>query len=297
MHSSLETSASAGPAEPFGYCLNTSTIRGAKLPLAKEIEIAANAGFGAIEPWIEEIEAHVRGGGSPRDLRKQIEDAGLKVAGAVGFAEWIVADSHRRSAGLDQMRRDMDLVAQIGGRFIASPAVGAQRPEDHRPELNEIAERYRAILELGQRTGVTPALELWGFSKSLSRLSEVVYCAAEAAHPSACLLLDSYHLYKGGSDFAAVHLLSGAALPVFHINDYPALPDRAQIDDSHRVYPGDGVAPLGDLFRTLAAIGFRGFLSVELFNPQYWKQPAEKVAKTAIEKTRSAVRKAMSKSD
>lgn len=294
MHSTVETSAPANPVEPFGYCLNTSTIRGAKLPLTEEIEVAAKAGFGAIEPWIEEIEAHVQSGGSLNDLRKQIEDGGLKVAGAVGFAEWIVSDSRRRVAGLERMRRDMDLVAQIGGRFIASPAVGAQKPEDHRPELNEIAERYRAILELGERTGITPALELWGFSKTLSRLSEVIYCAAEAAHPGACLLLDSYHLYKGGSDFAAVHLLSGGALPVFHINDYPAMPDRARIDDSNRVYPGDGVAPLGALFRTLDAIGFRGFLSVELFNPGYWQQPADAVAKTAIEKTRGAVRNAMS---
>lgn len=283
------------PAEPFGYCLNTSTIRGAKLPLTREIELAAKAGFGAIEPWIEEIEAHLQAGGSLADLRRQIEDAGLKVAGAVGFAEWIVSDPQRRARGLEQMRHDMALVASIGGRFIASPAIGAHRPEDEKPELNQIAERYRAILELGEQTGVTPVLELWGFSQTLSRLSEVIYCAAEAAHPRACLLLDSYHLYKGGSDFAALRLLSGGVLPVFHINDYPASPARDQIDDSHRVYPGDGVAPLGDLFRTLSAIGFRGFLSVELFNPTYWQQPAEQVAKTSLEKTRAAVRAALSK--
>ena len=280
--------------EPFGYCLNTSTIRGARLPLSREIEIAAAAGFGAIEPWMEEIEAHLQAGGSLQDLRRQIEDAGLKVAGAVGFAEWIVSDPKRRAQGLERMRHDMELLAGIGGRFIASPAIGAHRLEDEEPELNEIAERYRAILELGEQTGVTPVLELWGFSQTLSRLSEVIYCATEAAHPRACLLLDSYHLYKGGSDFSGLQLLSGAALPVFHINDYPASPARAQIDDSHRVYPGDGVAPLGDLFRTLNAIGFRGFLSVELFNPIYWQQPPEQVARTSLEKTRAAVRAALS---
>lgn len=276
--------------EPFGYCLNTSTIRGARLPLTREIEVAARAGFGAIEPWIEEIDAHLQAGGTLRDLRRQIEDAGLKVAGAVGFAEWIVAHSARRAKGLEQMRRDMEWVAAIGGSCIAAPAIGAHRPEDPKPELNEVAERYRTILELGRETGVTPALELWGFSKTLSRLSEVVYCAAEASHPDACMLLDSYHLYKGGSDFAAVRLLNGAALPVFHINDYPASPNREKIDDADRVYPGDGVAPLGELFRTLNAIGFNGFLSVELFNPEYWKQPADHVAKLSLDKTRAAVR-------
>ena len=122
-------------------------------------------------------------------------------------------------------------------------------------------------------------LELWGFSQSLSRLSEVLYVVAETAHLGACVLLDSYHLYKGGSGFGGIRLLNGDVLPVFHINDYPASPAREQIDDADRVYPGDGVAPLGDLMRTLDAIGFRGFLSVELFNLEYWKQPPGEVAR------------------
>ncbi len=187
----------------------------------------------------------------------------------------------------------MGLLAALGGAHIACPPIGAHKPEHAQPGLHEIAERYRAILDLGVQTGVTPLLELWGFSKTLSRLSEVLYVAAEAAHPKACLLLDSYHLYKGGSTYQAIRLIDGGVLPVFHINDYPASPPREQIDDSFRVYPGDGVAPLSDLFRTLKSIGFRGFLSVELFNETYWKQPAEQVARRSIEKTREAVRRAL----
>jgi sugar phosphate isomerase/epimerase len=66
-----------------------------------------------------------------------------------------------------------------------------------------------------------------------------------------------------------------------------------QIDDSDRVYPGDGVAPLPELLRTLQKIRFEGFLSVELFNPQYWQQPAAMVAREAVEKTRSVVNEAL----
>jgi sugar phosphate isomerase/epimerase len=278
---------------PFGYCLNTSTIRGAGLPIDRTFEIAAEAGFQAVEPWIEEIERYIGAGGTLRELRRRIGDLGLRIAGAVGFAEWIVDDEPRRAAGVERMKRDMELVAEIGGRFIATPPFGAQRPEHARPELDRIAERYRAILDLGIRTGVTPVLELWGFSRTLSRLSEVVYVAAETAHPRACLLLDSYHLYKGGSGFGGLRLLHGAILPVLHINDYPATPSRAEIDDSYRVYPGDGVAPLDDLMRTLAAIDFRGFLSVELFNREYWQQPPEDVARRALEKTRAVVERAL----
>jgi 2-keto-myo-inositol isomerase len=280
----------------FRYSLNTSTIRGAGIPLDRELEIAAQAGFSAIEPWIEEIEKYLTSGGKLNELRRRIDDLGLSVAGAVGFAEWIVADPAGRAMGLDHMKRDMEYVAALSGRHIAAPPIGAHQANQPQPSLREAADRYRAILELGERTGVTPILELWGFSATLSRLGEVIHVAAEAAHPNACLLLDSYHLYKGGSDFGGIHLLNGSALPVVHINDYSANPPRETIDDADRVYPGDGVAPLGELFRTLHAIGFRGFLSVELFNPGYWKQPAEIVARQAIEKTRQAVAKAFAAS-
>jgi 2-keto-myo-inositol isomerase len=282
------------PGEPFGYCLNTSTIRGAALPIGRELEIAAEAGYQAVEPWIEEIERYEELGGTLADLRKRIEDLGLHVAGAVGFAEWIVEDEARRASGLERMKRDMDRVAAIGGRFIAAPPIGAHEKGQPKPTLEQAAERYAVILDLGTRTGVTPILELWGFSQTLSRLGEVLFVATEAAHPDACLLLDSYHLHKGGSDFGGLRMLNGDVLPVFHINDYPADPPRERIDDADRVYPGDGVAPLGDLIRTLDAIGFRGYLSVELFNIEYWRQPAEDVARRALEKTAAVVREALS---
>src|SRR3954465_4608097 len=56
----------------FHYCFNTSTIRGQKLSLVEEIDIAAKAGYQAIEPWINEIEAYVHSGGSLPDLKKRI---------------------------------------------------------------------------------------------------------------------------------------------------------------------------------------------------------------------------------
>ena len=48
------------------------------------------------------------------------------------------------------------------------------------------------------------------------------------------------------------------------------LPGKAIIiADADRVYPGDGVAPIKQILRDLRAIGFRGMLSLELFNREY----------------------------
>jgi 2-keto-myo-inositol isomerase len=269
----------------FKYCLNTSTIRGQKLSLIEEIDIAAQAGYNAIEPWINEIEQYVEKGGSLPDLKKRIADCGLTVESAIGFAEWIVDDDARRTKGMEQSRRDMDLVQQIGGKRIAAPAAGATNEEIS--SYLAAAERYRALLVLGEHMGVVPQVEVWGFSKTLTRLGQAAMVAIESDHPQACVLPDVYHLYKGGSDFTGLRLLNGANLHVFHMNDYPATPPRPAIKDSDRVYPGDGVAPLAEVVRTLREIKFEGYLSIELFNPTYWQQDPLKVAQTALSKLKA----------
>jgi len=284
--SSPQAASSTRPADPFRYCLNTSTLRGQKLSLREEVRIASQAGYTGIEPWIREIQAHVKQGGSLKDLNKEIADSGLTVESAIGFSNWIVDDDAKRSAALEQAKREMDLVRQIGGTRIAAPPAGATNQDDL--DLAAAAQRYRTLLELGQKMGVTPQLELWGFSKTLSRLGELAHVAIESGHADACVMPDVYHIYKGGSDFNGLKLFNGKQIHVFHMNDYPAQPPRSEINDAARVYPGDGVAPLAQIFETLRSIGFQGALSLELFNPDYWKQDPLTVAKTGLDKMRQS---------
>jgi sugar phosphate isomerase/epimerase len=277
--------------DPFNYMLNTATIQGQKLSLVEEVEIAAKAGYQGFEPWIRELEQYVKDGGSLKDLGKRIHDHGLKVESSIGFAAWIVDDEARRKKGLEEARRAMDLVQQLGGKRLAAPPVGATDQADL--NLLKAAERYRALLDIGDQIGVVPQVEVWGFSKSLSRLGDTALVALDSGHPKACLLADVYHLHKGGSGFQTLKLLSADALQVFHMNDYPATPGRAEITDAHRIYPGDGVAPLAALLRDLRGLGFRGMLSLELFNRDYWKQDALTVARTGLEKMKAVVRSSL----
>ena len=286
--------AEAATAKPkFRYCLNTSTIRGQKLGIVKEIELAAKAGYDGIEPWIRELDAYIKDGGNLKDLGKRIADHGLRVESAIGFANWIVDDDAKRAEGLEVAKRDMDMLKQIGGTHIAAPPVGAHRGSP-KLDLFKVAERYRALLEVGDQTGITPQAEVWGFSDNLSRLGETMFAVIESGHKDACILPDVYHIYKGGSDFAGMAAIAGAKIHCFHVNDYPADPPRDTISDKDRVYPGDGVAPLNDIFQMVAANGFAGALSLELFNPTYWKQDPEQVVKTGLAKTKEAVAKAFS---
>ena len=283
-----EKPVSAPPSkEPFGYCLNTSTIRGQELGIVREVEIAAQAGYRGIEPWMGTLEKYVQGGGSLKDLGKKIADLGLSVESAIGFANWIVDDDAARQKGLEHAKRDMDVLVQIGGKRIAAPPAGATNAP--LTDLEKIAQRYHALCEVGRQTGIVPQLEVWGFSKTLSKLAETMYAVVASGHPDACVLPDIYHLHKGGSAFDSLKLVGGQGIHVFHVNDYPAQPERAAITDADRVYLGDGIAPSKMILQTLYRSGFRGMLSLELFNREYWKQDPLVVAKTGLEKIRETV--------
>ncbi len=275
----------------FGYCLNTGTIRGQKLSFIKELEITAKAGYDAIEPWIHKIHEYKDSGGSLSDLKKRIIDLGITVESAIGFARWVVDDDAQRAKGLEQFKRDMDVVAQIGGKRIAASPAGATRPPAL--DLDKAAERYRVILEIGDQIGVVPQLETWGPSKNLHRIGQALYVIAESGHPKACMLPDVYHTYKGGSDFNGYKIISGRTIQVFHMNDYPADPPRETIGDRDRVMPGDGIAPIPQILRDIYANGCRAMLSLELFNPGYWKQDALTVAKLGLAKMKAVVQKAL----
>jgi sugar phosphate isomerase/epimerase len=268
-----------------------ATLRGQKLGMVKEVEVAAKAGYEGIEPWVNAIEAYVQDGGTLKELRQRISDSGLTVEGAIGFPEWLVDDEARRAKGLELSKRQMDMVVQIGGRRFAAPPAGATGLP--KLDLMQAAERYRTLLEAGAQIGVVPQLELWGHSKNLGRLSECVAVAMETGHPNACVLADVFHLYKGGSDFRGVRLLGAQAIQVLHMNDYPNDPPREKIDDSYRVYPGDGVAPLTELLQTLRRTGGQKVLSLELFNRKYWSEDALEVAKTGLARMRAVVARSL----
>ena len=277
------------PQATFPISLNTSTLRGHKLPITQIIDIAAKAGYRGIEPWPNEIDAHLKSGGSLQDLRQRLDDHNLKVTGAIAFFRWMVDDADQRKKALSEARALMDKLAVLGATHVAAPPSGNVGNVD----LLRAAERYRDLLLIGDETGVTPAVEVWGFAKNCHRLGQAVLVALEADHPKACILPDVYHLYKGGSGLAGIRSLSGRVLGGFHLNDYPTDPPRERIRDRHRVYPGDGIVPLEQLFRDLRDIGYTGATSIELFNPEYYKEDPLLVAKTALTKTRAVLSRAL----
>lgn len=262
-------------------CLNTMTCRPYGLPLPDVARVAAKVGFAAVELWMDEIELYRQAGGQLGDLGNLLADLGLAVSNVITFPNWLANDQAVRELAREATRREMRVVRALGAIAMTAPPVGV--PDDINLDLDTIAERYRLLCVLGAEHGVTPLLEPWASSPVLG-LAQALYASAACDHGNAGLLLDVYHLHKAGSDFAELRTLNGAAMPVFHINDYPADLPREQLRVQHRLLPGDGVAPLRSIVQSLSAAGFRGDLSLELFPDAPGPGSAEALLQTAFER-------------
>jgi len=271
----------------FTLCLNTSTIRKQNIGLMAEIETAAKVGFDGIEIWMATLEKFVKDGGKLADVKKKSSDLGIVIEDSIGFAKWIVDDEVERGKAMEQLKREMDMLAQVGCKRIAAPPFGAT----NEPGLNlqKAAERFHEVVALGKVMGVLPQLELWGFSKNLHLFGETLFVAAECGHPDAIILPDVYHLFRGGSPFEALSMIAGNKIQMFHINDFPANADKNKITDGMRVMPGDGVAPFKEILGILNKKETPIVLSLEIFNEDVWKMDPFAACKLGIEKMKRIV--------
>ncbi len=276
---------------PWPLCLDTATIRPATLE--DKIRIAAKAGFDAIEPWEGDLHQYEEQGGSLKDLGKRILDAGLFVPSVIGLWNAIPATQEEFDKSLVDSRRRMRQAAAIGAQHIQVVPQPARPWQEFDPKW--AADRYRDLLEIGlNEYQINPALVFVQFLPGCSRLGQAAAIAIDAHHPHAKIIPDVFHMHIGYSGFEGLKHLRGDFLAIFQFNDAPATVSFEKLKDEHRVFPGDGILPLTDILQTLKAIDYKGCVSLELYNPEYWQRNLDDVAREGRDKTLAVIAKALS---
>lgn len=265
----------------FGYCLNSSTIRPA--PILKKIEVAAAAGYGAIELWHDDIDLYLQSGGTLRDLRKAIDDSGLAIPTTIYIKGWFQPAGEEHRQAMDEIKRRLEQSAAVGSQhIIAGPPAGkADR------ELG--AKHYHELLELGRQFGVKPAMEYLGFVDDINTIEDALEIMRKSGHPDATIVIDPFHCFRGGGSIESIAKLTSNQIAISHFNDSPASPPRETQHDADRVMPGDGIVDLKRYCELLSATGYNRWLSLELFREDLWQQDPLSVAKRGIEKMRAFV--------
>lgn len=269
------------------YCLNTSTIRNCGLNIQEKIELTAKAGYQGIELWVSEIEEYLKNGGTLAKLKDIVDKSKIKVPNLIAFPQWANPDQAIRKKALLEALQVFEMAKKLGCLYVAAPPAGITDMVDL--PLKDIAEYYKDLMNATKDTGVKPLLEFWGHAKKLGSLAEAMEILEFVDSPDVLLLCDVFHAAKTEGSFELLKKLKGSQIGLFHINDYPKADDIRKLTDAQRVYPGDGVAPLRQIFDTLKNIGYSGIFSLELFNKEYEKAGAEHVVKTGLEKMKNVI--------
>lgn len=264
---------------PWPICLNTSTIRPASLE--EKINAASEAGYDAIEPWIGDLEKYESDGGNLKELGIKIKEKEMFVPNIIGLWDCMPMDEQDFRDSLPATRERMRRSAAIGSKHVAAIPV----PDREDFNIKTGIRRYKELLKIGRdEYGIIVAFEFVGFFKGISRFGEAAGIAIDVNDRDACLVMDTFHLYRGGSGFNGIEHINGDFIADFHWNDVSDTTPRNKLGDKDRIYPGDGILPLVQLLKDIKKINYSGTISLELFNREHWKQNPLDVAKTGLSK-------------
>lgn len=265
---------------PWPICLDTFTIRTAG-SLDKKVAIAAEAGFDAIEPWDFELIEYEKEGGNLKDLGKKIQNLGLFVPSMIGLWGCIPENEAAFQASLPETKNRLRMAAEIGSQY--AQAIPNKVGENY--DVKFVASCYRRLLEIGLKEyNITPAM-VFVEMFPLKTMGQALAVAMDANHPQAKIIPDVFHMYISEGGFEGLKMLNGDLFAIFQFNDAPKDMKLEDMEDKHRVFPGDGILPLPQILKDLKQTGFKGCVSLELYNPAYHAQDPLYIAKTGLEKT------------
>ncbi len=191
----------------------------------------------------------------------------------------LLSQGEQRKAHYDHFRRRLDLCQQFGidTMLVVADFVGKVEQID----LERAVVSLKQAAQWAAGFGVRLALEFRGGNSFCSSLDTAVALVAHCEEPNVGVNFDVFHYYTGPSKFEDLGLLTRDNLAFVQVCDLAGVA-REIAADADRVLPGDGDLLLGPLFERFRAIGYDGYVSLELLNPHLWQNKASQVAELGL---------------
>ncbi|HJP92519.1 MAG TPA: sugar phosphate isomerase/epimerase family protein [Pyrinomonadaceae bacterium] len=251
--------------------------------LVTDLHAAKAAGFDYLEIWAAKLRILLKEQ-TTSELKDLFVQADLPPL-SINSIEHI---TFRDARAYDSIRRQCEelsiIAAAIGCPCIV--VVPGPLPSGGASRTQVIAESVKVLNELCDISAahdVTLAFEFLGQPEcSVPTLDLAAQIVREADRKNLGLVIDSFHFYAGGSTIQMIEALDPELIQIFHINDAEDLP-REQLEDRHRLLPGLGILPLGEMLSAFRRIGYDKVASVEIFRPEYWERDPFELARAAHE--------------
>ena len=267
--------------------LNGATTGG---DLLSDIRAAGTAGFEALEIPDNKMDAYLQAGATLASLQRELAESGISVLGVGALELATLLEGAALSAMLARCQVLCERALALNAPYIILVPSPTPAGWTDRAILDKSLTSLNLFADIAVRYHVRIGFEFLGFADSSVRtLAAARNLIAALNRPTVGLAVDTFHLYAGGSAWGELDELDPAEVFLVHLSDAEKRP-LAELTDDHRLLPGDGIIPLDDFVSKLNLIGYRGFYSLELFRPEYWKLDPIELAMRGRQKMEAILR-------
>ncbi len=241
--------------------------------LREKLEAIAVAGFSAVEIFENDL---LYFNGTPADVRRLAEDLGLAIAVYQPFRDFEGMPEPQRAKVFARAERKFDTMAELGCDFLM---VCSNVSPDSLGGIDRAAADFHELGERAARRGMRVAYEALAWGRHVNDYRDAWEIARRADHPAVGFVLDSFHALVRGTDLRPIRAIPKDKIFLVQMADAPKLEmDYLSWSRHYRSFPGQGDLPIESFMDALAATGFDGLLSLEIFSDRFRAGSARGVA-------------------
>lgn len=245
--------------------------------LRRKLEAIAAAGFDGIELFEPDL---IGFRDTPETLRRMCADLGLAIELYQPLRDIEGLPPAEMPRVFERAERKFDLMQRLGVPLVlVCSNVSAQAL----PEPERAAEHLHELARRAASRGLRVGYEALSWGRHVRHWREAWARVAQAGHPALGLVLDSFHTLALDDAFEGIADLPGERIFYVQMADAPRL--RLDVIDwarHHRNFPGQGQLDVTGFFAQAWRAGYRGPLSLEVFNDVFRETPNRRIAVDAM---------------
>lgn len=232
--------------------------------LDEKLAAIAAAGFDGVEIFENDLLVYDK---SPREVGCMVRDYGLEITLFQPFRDFEGMPEAQRVRALDRAERKFDVMQELGADLVlvcsnVSPvALGG---------IDRAAADFRELGERAAARGIRIGYEALAWGRYVNDHRDAWEVVRRADHPNVGLILDSFHTLARKIDVGSIRAIPRDRIFFVQLADAPLIDmDLLYWSRHYRNMPGEGDLPVVDFTRAVAATGYDGYFSLEIFNDQF----------------------------
>jgi 4-hydroxyphenylpyruvate dioxygenase len=241
--------------------------------LESKLRAIAQAGFQGVEIFENDLLTAQK---SAPELAVLMRDLGLKCTLFQPFRDFEGMPEPLRARAFERMERKFDVMQELGTDLLlvcsnVSPVSCGDR--------QQIIADFQELGEHAARRGLRIGYEALAWGKHVWDHREAWAIVRAVDHPAIGLILDSFHSLSRRIPLESLREIDPAKIFFVQLADAPLLEmDYLSWSRHFRNMPGQGDLPVTDFVAALLEQGYRGALSLEIFNDRFRSSSASTVA-------------------